>query len=306
MVVLKAKKYISPLNVNGLNGRLLRMQPPSSKNKQIFLLYGHHASLERMFGLAEVLNRYGSVTMPDLPGFGGMDSFYKIGQVPGLENYADYLASLIKLHYKRRRITIIAMSFSVPLVVRTLQKYPELARKVDLFVSIAGFVHRDDFIFNKKTDLLLKSMASLFSYRLPALFAKKIFLTKPVIKATYLLTSSRHSKMKDAPSKAELNRRIDFETSLWKMNDVRTRTTTMNLMFSIDLCAGPKLSVPACHVTATEDRYFDHKIVEQHLRVIFSNLEVIASEMPNHAPTIVATAKEAAPYIPKRLRQLLN
>lgn len=306
MATSKAKKYISYLNVNGMNGRLLRLPAPPTKNRQIFLLYGHHSSLERMYGLAEVLNRYGAVTMPDLPGFGGMDSFYKIGQQPSLESYADYLASLIKLNYKRRRLTIVAMSFSVPLVVRTLQKYPELARKVDLFVSIAGFVHHEDFTFSKNMYFFLRSLARTFSYRIPAELAKKIVFTKPVIKTTYRLVASRHSKIKDASNKAEQDRRIEFETGLWQMNDVRTRMSTMTLMFSIDLCDGPRLNVPACHVTATEDRYFDHKVVEQHLKVIFSDMEVIPSDMANHAPTIVATAKEAAPYVPKRLRRRLR
>lgn len=306
MAALKAKKYIIPMNLNGMNGRLLKMPAPVNKNRQIFLLYGHHASLERMFGLAEVFNRYGAVTMPDLPGFGGMDSFYKIGRKPTLDTYADYLASLIKLHYKRRRVTIVAMSFSVSLVIRMFQKYPELARKVDLFASIAGFAHHEDFTFSKNMFRFLKTTAKIFSYRLPALIAGKIILTKPVIKATYLAGANKHSKMKDAGSKAELNKRIDFEAGLWQMNDVRTRMSTMLLMFSLDVCHGPSLKVPACHVTAAQDRYFDNEVVEQHLKVIFSRMEIIPGEMAAHAPTIVATAKEAAPYVPKRLRRLLG
>src|ERR1044071_4250114 len=149
--MVNTKKYISPLHVNGMNGRLMRLPAPKGKKRQILLLYGHHASLERLSGLAEVLNAHGSITMPDLPGLGGMDSFYKIGEKPTLDNYADYLASLIKLQYKRRKVTIIAMSFSVPLIVRMMQKYPELARKVEMFVSISGFVRKDEFLFDFKT-----------------------------------------------------------------------------------------------------------------------------------------------------------
>jgi pimeloyl-ACP methyl ester carboxylesterase len=113
----KIKKHIAPLHVNGLNGRLLRLPAPKNKNREILLLYGHHSSLERMSGFAEVMNRYGAVTMPDLPGFGGMDSFYKIGEKPTLDNYADYLASIIKLRYKRRRVTIVGMSFAFPIIL---------------------------------------------------------------------------------------------------------------------------------------------------------------------------------------------
>src|SRR5581483_6795608 len=74
--------YIVPLNMNGLQGRMLHLPAPAGRKREILLLYGHHSSLERWWGIAQVLNRYGAVTMPDLPGFGGMDSLYKIGRKP--------------------------------------------------------------------------------------------------------------------------------------------------------------------------------------------------------------------------------
>jgi pimeloyl-ACP methyl ester carboxylesterase len=299
------KKHIVPLHVNGMNGRLLKMKAPAGKKRDIFLLYGHHASLERMFGLAETLNQHGSITMPDLPGFGGMDSFYAIGQKPTLDNYADYLASLIKLYYKRRRLTVVAMSFSVPLIIRTMQRYPEIARKIDLVVSLAGFAHRDDFKFDKKTYWFLRSTAKLFSYRPTAWIASNIILTKPVITAAYNMAGDRHSKMNDAVDKTERDKRIAFEVGLWRMNDVRTRTTTMIMMFTMDVC-NHKVDVPAYHIPAEGDRYFDNEIVKQHLHVVFADLEVIPSGMMNHMPTIIATADEAAPYIPERLRTVLG
>ena len=89
--IINPTKDIKPIHINGLNGRMLRVRPNTHKNVEILLLYGHHASIERMLGVAEVLARYGGVTMPDYPGFGGMDSFYKIKQKPTLDNYADYM-----------------------------------------------------------------------------------------------------------------------------------------------------------------------------------------------------------------------
>src|SRR3954468_11091969 len=106
--------YIVPLNINGLDGRMLKLPAPATKQAQgreILFVYGHHSSLERWWGLVQVLNRYGAVTMPDMPGFGGMDSFYKIGRKPTIDNMADYLAAFIKLRYKRKKIVIVGMSF---------------------------------------------------------------------------------------------------------------------------------------------------------------------------------------------------
>lgn len=305
MATAREKKFISALHVNGMDGRMLRMPAKKGKKREIMLLYGHHASLERMMGIAEVLNEYGTVTMPDLPGFGGMDSFYKIGSKPTLNQYADYLASFMKLTYKRRRVTIIAMSFSVPLIIKTLQKYPELARKVDGVVSISGFTRRDDFIFKPHEYWGLRALSKVLSFSVPAYIVSKTLLSKPVLKLAYGHVSKTHNKMKDAGTPAELQRRIDFEANLWKINDVRTRFYTMTMMLTMDVCDG-KVNAPGYHVTATTDRYFDHKVVEQHMHIIFDSLEIIPSEMANHAPTIIATAKEAAPYIPKRLRSLLG
>jgi pimeloyl-ACP methyl ester carboxylesterase len=300
----KTKQYIHPLDMNGMKGRMLRMPPPTGINKEILLLYGHHSSLERMFGFAEVLNQYGGVTMPDLPGFGGMDSFYKIKEKPTIDTYADYLAAFVQLKYKRRKVIIIAMSFSVPLIIRMLQRYPELQKKVTFLVSTVGFVHRDDFVFSKKAYWGLRVLAKIGSYSLPAAFISNVILRGFVIRTSYNLVSDRHSKLKDAEL-SERKKRIDFETKLWKMNDVRTRMSTIRLMLTVDVC-DQAIPLPMYHVAPEKDRYFDNDIVEQHMRVIFESFELIETKMPSHAPSIIATAKEASAYVPRRIRKLLS
>lgn len=290
--------------MNGLRGRMMRLPAQKNARREILLVYGHHSSLERMLGFAEVLSRYGAVTMPDLPGFGGMDSFYKIKEKPTIDNYADYLASLIQLRYKRRRVVIVAMSFSVPLVVRMLQRYPDLAKKVDFMVSTVGFVHKDDFKFSKLNYLGLRALAKVGSYRIPAAFISTIMLNPLTIRLAYTLVSDRHSKMKDANIR-ERQKRIDFETKLWRINDVRTRMSTIALMLTVDVC-DQKVPIPMYHVAPKHDRYFDNAIVEQHMRIIFDQFEAIESKMPAHAPTVIATAKEASPYVPRRIRKLLS
>src|SRR5581483_611837 len=106
-----AADYIVPLNINKLEGRMLYAPSTSSAQRNILLVYGHHAMLERWWSLVQNLTEYGNVTMPDLPGFGGMDSFYKIGRKPTIDDFADYLAAFIKLRFRRKRITIVAISF---------------------------------------------------------------------------------------------------------------------------------------------------------------------------------------------------
>jgi pimeloyl-ACP methyl ester carboxylesterase len=296
--------YIIPLNINHLKGRMLKVPSKTAKKREILLVYGHHSSIERMSGFIEELRKYGNVTLPDLPGFGGMESFYKIGKKPTLDNLADYLAAFIKLRYKRKKITILGMSMGFLITTRMLQKYPELASKVELLVSVVGFVHKEDFILPKRIKWPLRYSASLFSNRIPAWFMKTFILRGFIIRACYALVADSHSKLKDA-DKEEQKTRINFEIELWQKNDLRTYMDTAITMLSANLC-DIQVSLPVHHVAVDVDRYFDNHRVEQHLGVIFSHVYVINAKMHAHAPTVVATAKDAAPFIPPQLRRLLS
>jgi alpha-beta hydrolase superfamily lysophospholipase len=103
--------YIVPLNINGLEGRMMHVPAPPKRQREILLIYGHHAMLERWWALVQNLNEYGAVTMPDMPGFGGMDSFAHIGIKTDIDAFADYLAAFVKLRFRRKRVTIVAISF---------------------------------------------------------------------------------------------------------------------------------------------------------------------------------------------------
>lgn len=298
------KKNISVIRINRLRGRMMHLPAPKSKKREILLIYGHHASLERMAGISANLNKYGAVTVPDLPGFGGMDSFYKIGLEPTLDNYADYLAAFIKFKYKRKRLSIMAMSFAFPVVTRMLQKYPEITKKVDLLVSSVGFVRYDDFRLPVWQQYGLRALGQVFQTRPMAFFMRHVMLTRPVIKATYFMVQRKHSKMKDASDLRVLHERIDAEVKLWQVNDVRTRMRTMADMFTTDVCS-TKVDLPVYHVSVEKDRYFDNNVVEQHMRMIYKNFKNWPTLVPGHMPSIVATAEEADQFIPPQLKRLL-
>lgn len=300
----KINESIKPLHINGMDGRMLYLPPPSGKKREILLVYGHHASLERMTGIAEVLNRYGAVTIPDLPGFGGMDSFYKINRQPTLDAFADYLAAFVKLRYKRKRLTIVAMSFSFIVVTRMLQKYPELAKKVDLLISFVGFVHKDDFRFSFASYWGLRLMAKTLSYRLPAVFVHYVGFNKHSLRLAYKMVAKSNAKMADANAK-DFDKRVAFETQLWQINDVRTRMKTVTMMLTADLC-DKRVNLSVKHVSVPDDRYFNNQIVEQHMKVIFTDFEDIPCKIKGHMPTVVATAKEAAPFVPPKIQRLLR
>jgi pimeloyl-ACP methyl ester carboxylesterase len=300
----KSDQFIVPLNMNGLRGRMLYMPSPPNKKRHILLIYGHHSSLERMFGVAEELNRYGSVTMPDLPGFGGMDTFYKIGEKPTLDNLADYLASFVKLKFKRKRITILGMSFGFLVVVRMLQRHPDLINKVDIVVSVVGFAHFEDFALKKRTFLTLRYGVSVLSNRIPALFAKHVFFRKVFIRAVYNLIARKNPKFIVVEDK-DFSGLVRFEIKLWQQNDIRTQAETAVSMFKLDLCK-QRLPLKLYHVHVAQDRYFDNHKVEQHLNVIFEKVTAMEMNVAGHAPTVIADAKAASVFIPTKLRRVLS
>lgn len=283
---------------------MLRMPAPKGKAREMLLIYGMHASIERMFGVAEFLNKYGGVTLPDLPGMGGMQPFYKIGEKPSLDNMADYLAAFVKMRYKRRKVTIIAMSLGFPVVTRMLQRFPELARKVELLVSMVGFVHYEEFIYPPRKLFLMRYGASILSNRLPSLFLKHVSLRPAVIRASYQLAAERNVKIRGA-DEAERKLRIDFEINLWRINDIRTYMDTAVTMFTLNL-VNEQVDLPVYHISVAEDRYFNNHTVEQHLGVIYSKVTVIKAHMKQHAPTVIADAKAASELVPPKLRRLLN
>lgn len=298
-------EYIVPLHMNGLRGRMLRLPSPNkARTKEILIIYGSHASIERMLGFAEELNKYGAVTIPDLPGFGGMESFYKIGEKPTLDNFADYLAAFIKLRYKNRRITIIGVSLGFAITTRMLQKYPALARKVDDVISIVGFTHHSDFSFSASTKMLFRYFPVFFSLRVPAWFVSTFVLREPIIRAAYSLAGEKNTKMQGI-SKSDKSERIAFEVGLWKSNDIRTYMDTAITMMKLDLC-DQKINLPIYHVAVVKDHFFDHHRVEQHMRVIYSDYIQFTVSYTGHAPTVVPNARAAARFIPRKLRTLLS
>lgn len=298
-------QYIAPLYMNGMQGRMLRLPAAGSRKREILFIYGHHSSIERWWGVIQDLSQYGTVTVPDLPGFGGMDSFYKIGEKPTLDNLADYLAAFIKLRYNRRRVTIVGLSFGFVIATRMLQRYPDLAKKVDLLVSVVGFTHHTDFKFSPTRHFLYLQAARFFSRRLPAIFFKSIILHPWILRTFYGRTNNAKHKFKGVHSKAELQRLKDIEVDLWHSNEVRTYMTTTIELLTVDNCR-VTVDLPVWHVSVKQDQYFNEDLIEQHMRIIFSGFHKARSKMPQHAPSVIADVKTAAPLFPPKIRKVLS
>ena len=296
--------FIVPLNINGLRGRMLRAPSTTSKQREILLIYGHHAVLERWWGLVENLSQYGNVTMPDLPGFGGMESFYKLNTRPNIDAFADYLAAFIKLRYKNKRVTIYAISYGFVVVTRMLQRYPELSSKVDMLISFAGFMHRDDILYSRSKKRVYAKIARLLATRPVAMIVRYCGLNKPVLRVLYKTFPNSRRRMIDI-SPEEFNRSIEFEQVLWQANDVRTHWLTTGEFINLNN-TDRHVSLPVIHIVSKKDHYLNNLKVEEHMRQVFSDYKQFVSNTKAHVPGILADKKAMAIMLPSGLRRVLN
>ena len=297
--------YIVPLDINGLEGRML--YAPSThktKKREILLVYGHHAMLERWWGLVENLTEYGNVTMPDLPGFGGMDSFSKLGRRPDIDSYADYLAAFVKMRYKRKRITIVGISFGFVIITRMLQKYPELTKKVDLLISIVGFMHKEDFVYSPRQRKLFVVVTRLFATRPVALFIRYACLNKYVLTSLYVRLPNSKRRMIEV-TEEEFASTMDFEVKLWQANNVRTHWLTTCEFLQLDNC-GKKIDLPIHHVISEQDHYFNNHVVEQHMQIVFNDYHQYIARSKAHTPSVLADKKAMRVLLPPELRRVLS
>ncbi len=304
---LKSKipaNYIAPLFMNGLQGRMLRMPPPRGKKAEFLIVYGHHGSLERCFGLAESFNEFGGVTVPDLPGFGGMKSFYRIGEKPDLDTLADYLAAFVKLRYRRSRLSIGGHSFGFLVVTRMLQKHPDIAKRVDILISITGFTRNDEFNLSPSKKFLYRSIARFFCRKLPSVFFRNVMLHPSIIKFYYARTSSGKAKLRGL-SNEEREKILQNEVRSWRSSDVRTYMMTIITMFSVDNCT-QSVDAPVWHVMVNDDDYLNNQIVEQHMQVIFRSYQKIPTKMTRHSLGFIGDKKTASPLMPSQLRTMLR
>lgn len=290
--------------MNGLMGRMMRMPSRGQRSREILLVYGHHALIERWWGLVQNLNEYGNVTVPDMPGFGGMDSFAKIGRKPTIDNYADYLAAFIKMRYRRRRVTIVGISFGFVVATRMLQRYPELAKKVDILVSIVGFMHKDDFTFTSRNRRAYRLLSRFFATRPMAFIIRYGGLNKTVIGSVYAKLPVGKRRLAEMEPEA-FRMMIDFDTQLWQKNDVRTHWLTTSEFLNLDNCTSP-VNLPIWHVASKEDPYLNYPVVKEHMLVVFKECNTALIKARSHTPSILGDKKELGVLLPRKLRQALS
>ncbi|HUD81722.1 MAG TPA: hypothetical protein VMR08_03835 [Patescibacteria group bacterium] len=292
--------YIVTLNMNGLKGRMLNLPAVKRSNNEILFVYGNHSVIEEWFEFLIGLSQYGNVTMPDLPGFGGMQSIFRVNEKPTVDNLAGYLASFIKLKYKRRRITIFAADLGFVVVTRMLQQYPEIARKIKLLVGIDGFARYDDLNFSHFQQFMFKITVKIISTRILSVASRLLLINQTVIRQTH--KQSNRGLLLNRLTANAFNKSLENDIHLWKVNDLRTHAFTVKALLSLDNCQS-QLKVPTWNIIFNP-RYFIRHSLNQHLHVAYPGIIIKELNIKKNNYKISAAMLEA--ILSRKLKRLLS
>ncbi len=302
------KNEVTPLQVGGLNGRLLKLPARNGQERDILLLYGLHSSLERMYTTAKFHSNYGRVWMPDLPGFGGMDSFYQVDRQPDIEDYADYLYTFIKTYkLDSRKIRIVAMSFGFLVATKMLQKYPELTENVEFVISFVGFGKSSDFTL---TSLQRPAAQAAFKFGysktggalINGLIFNKLSLKIMLIAFRVINPNPKYRHdTKEARVKAG-----EMEHHLWSSNDTRTKFYTYKVLSDFDLTKDSSpINLNLYDMTTPTDQYFDSKSVRATLSKLYKKSSTHMANIKLHAPSVIGSEEEVAKIYPDAIKKIL-
>jgi hypothetical protein len=134
---------------------------------------------------------------------------------------------------------------------------------------------------------------------------RHIGLSKAVLQNVYQRTILDNPKIKHSATQQDRRLQMDVEIWLWQHNDLRTQAATTAEFLRLDNCK-MQIDLPVWHVSADSDQYFDHHLIEQHLRIIFKEVNIAHSKITNHTSNVVADEKEVMGLIPPELRRVMR
>lgn len=299
---------LSQLEVGGLRGRILKLKAREEQDLDVLLLYGIHSSMERMYTTAKFHSRYGRVWMPDLPGFGGMDSFFDIGRKPDLDSYADYLYTCLKTYkLDEKRIRIVAMSFGFLVVTRMLQKYPKMSRNVEFVVSFVGFGKTEDFSITTFNKPLVKLSILAGSSKFGSMLIGKLIFNKLSLRLMFAVFRVLNPNPKYRhESKSKQKEAVEMELELWSSNDARTKFYTYKVLSDFDLTkSGKPIDLNLYDIVTPTDQYFDSESVSSTLGKLYKKSSTFQANLEVHAPSVIGSEDDVANIYPDSIKKIL-
>lgn len=302
-----SEAYYKPYIYKDLKGRYLHLPAVNKEAKRTFvLLYGQHATLERIEPIIGALTEFGDVYAVDNPGFGGMDSSYKIHEYPSLKFYAGHLKNFLDtIVPKDRLVTLLGVSFGFQIITETLQDYPEFNPRIEQAISFVGFVSHKDFHLPLSYKLPLIDVIGNLSRSWFGSKIVELFLHDWMITSIYRLSKPIQAKVKSMKS-SDVKAYAGEQAWLWRVNDIRTHgVTAIDFIKKNDL-TGYRIKTPAMHVGVPKDHLLDNSLVVKELSKIYEPFETFELHLANHAPLDLDSKEKVLDLLPEELRSKLK
>jgi pimeloyl-ACP methyl ester carboxylesterase len=277
----------------------------SSHTRVFIIVYGQHASLERLEPLIAIFRTYGDVYAVDNPGFGGMEPAYKVGKYPDLTFQARHLQSFISQHIPDdRHLTIIGISYGFQIVAQLLNDYPNLQGRTEEVINMVGC-------------LSYRELDMPLSYKIPLIYLLafpgrtwlgsrvfKLIARRKVIIAVYLLTKPIQVKLRGV-SRQQAITYADEQARLWVDNDPRTHGAAAWDFVTKNDVSHLRLHVNAIHLSVPGDHIIDSERVKRSMEQVFDRVHSFDIALDNHAP-LDLSADDIEAIIPKGLAEILK
>lgn len=299
-------EQIRNITIEGLSGRVLHI--PSEKKsakKNFFLVYGQHTSHERMYGISQYLSRHGNVYAIDLPGYGGMDSFYSIGKEPTIEAYGHYIYTVMQVLKLEKNIWMVGMSMGFQMMTRMLQLHPQIHPAIDKVFSLVGYTSKHDFAIKQPLWFGFNFMVFFGKTRPGVWIADNVFLNKVSVRIMLSIFAKFKSRMKSVTG--EQKDVIEMEAHLWTINDQRTHAQNIWDMFhNWDLTKYNQLPFSLINMTSKQDQYFSDERLNENFAKVYKEHKTLYLDIDAHSPSVIGSPDDFEATIPKEVRKMVE
>lgn len=304
-----SSEHITNININGLKGRIAYFKAENKKNsgERFVIVSGMHTTHERMLGFANFLRNYGDVYLIDMPGFGGMDSFKKIGKDITFENFGDYLYTVLKTQKLTDNVTIFCVSVGGQFVTRMLQMHPDSQLWVKKVIGFVTFGAGKDFHMSRYYMWMVRIMSKISSTWLGAQLFKLIAINRFSLNIMIWLFGKFKKKMQSADKSIQKKHQA-MEIYLWLINDRRTHARVADRMFTRDLRreSDELIKVPMHNILTHDDQYLSHKEVNKTFRDLYENYTPHYLSLDVHMPSTVEVDDVKDMFSDKMIKDILG
>jgi len=187
-----------------------------------------------------------------------------------------------------------------------LQKYPDIAERVEFVVSFVGFGRSADFAYKPLKSYPARLGMSFGASAFGGRAVKTLVFNGASLRLMFKLFELFNPKYRHDTAEAR-RAATEMELELWRRNDARTRFYLYRLLGDFDLTkSGKKLPLKLHNLSTGGDQYLDAERVKKTLNLLYEKVKDYRSPMPLHAPSIIGTEDEVAEYFPAPLKKVLS